>query len=194
LRKAVFLDRDGVINEMVYVKEHGYVDSPSTTKQFKLIKGVTKAVKILKKRGYVIIIISNQPGIAKGYFDKKTFELISKKMNKIFLNFNTAIDGEFYCFHHPNAKLKKFKKRCSCRKPGIGLVKKAAKIHEVDLKKSYVIGDGIVDMIIAKKAGCAGIFVGNVNSSITKLFDDKKAWPKYIANNLLNATNFIKWE
>lgn len=186
------MDRDGVINEMVYVKEHGYVDTPSATKQFKLIKGVTKAVKILKKRGYVIIIISNQPGIAKGYFDKKTFESISKKMNKIFLKFNTAIDGEFYCFHHPNAKLKKFKKRCSCRKPGIGLVKKAVKIYEVDLKKSYVVGDGIVDMKVAKKAGCTGIFVGNVNSSITKLFDDEKAWPKYIANNLLNATNFIK--
>ena len=79
LSKAIFLDRDGVINEMVFITEHGFVDSPTNAKQFKLIKGVLQAIKIAKKLGYKIIIISNQPGIAKGYYNKKNLKRYEKK-------------------------------------------------------------------------------------------------------------------
>ncbi len=192
LSKAIFLDRDGIINEMVFLTEHGFVDSPTNSKQFKLIKGVLQAIKIAKKLGYKIIIISNQPGIAKGYYNIKKFEEIREKMLLKFKKAKIVIDDDFYCLHHPNAKLIKYKKNCHCRKPKIGLIKKAVKIHNVDLKKSFFIGDGINDMESAKKAGCKSIFVGNVNSTITKLFKEKNINPEFVAKNLFEAIQFIK--
>jgi D-glycero-D-manno-heptose 1,7-bisphosphate phosphatase len=177
---------------MLYIKEHGYVDSPTTPQQFKIINGVTKAIITAKKLGYKVIIISNQPGIAKGYYNKKIFDTITKKMHKTLQRSDAMIDDEFYCFHHPNAKLIKYRKKCSCRKPSIGLLKKAAKDHNLNLRDSFFIGDGLVDMEAAKKAGCKSIFVGNVNSMVTKLFDKKRIQPDYVAHNLLQAVNFIR--
>lgn len=177
---------------MVYVKEHGYVDTPSSPSQFKIINGVTKALATAKKLGYKIIIISNQPGIAKGYYNKKTFAAITEKMHSLLEDFGAVPDDEYYCFHHPNAKLSQYRKKCVCRKPGIGLIKKAAKMHDLDLEKCYFIGDGLVDMEAAKKAGCKSIFVGNINTTVTRLFDKKDIDPEYIARNLLDAVNYIK--
>lgn len=192
LNKAIFLDRDGIINEMIYLEDHGYVDAPSNPQQFRLINGTIKAIKIAKKLCYKIIIISNQPGIAKGYYDKETFDTIREKMHKILEKSDALIDDELYCFHHPNAKILKYKKKCSCRKPSIGLIKKAVRIHSIDLKKSYFIGDGLVDMEAAKKANCRSIFVGNVNSTITELFRKKDIQPEHIAHSLLDAMYFIR--
>lgn len=177
---------------MVYIKEQGYVDTPSTPVQFKLIKGVAKAVNMAQKLGYKVIIISNQPGIAKGYYKKKIFELITKKMHSELRKNNVTLDGEFYCFHHPDAKLISYKKICTCRKPRTGLIKKAVSTYKLDLKNSYFIGDGIVDMEASKRAGCKSIFVGNVNSTITGIFKKKKIEPVYVAHNLLDAINFVK--
>lgn len=190
-QKAIFLDRDGIINEMIHIRDHGFVDTPSTPQQFKIIKGVIKAIRIAKKLGYKIIIISNQPGIAKGYYDKKTFDAIRKKMYTKFRRSNVTIDDDFYCFHHPNAKLAKYRKKCSCRKPNTGLIKKAIKTHTLDIKKSFFIGDGIIDMEAAKRAGCKSIFVGNINSTITELFGTRNIHPEYIARDLLDAIHFI---
>lgn len=189
---AIFLDRDGVINEMVYVPEHGFVDSPLKPSQFKIIDGVKKAIKILQKLDYKIIIISNQPGIAKGYYTKKTFDKIQEKMHLEFLKSEIKIDDEFYCFHHPNAKIKEYKRKCKCRKPGIELVLQAIKKYRVDVKSSYFIGDGIVDMQTAKLVGCKSIFIGNVNSTITHLFNSKKCFPDHIFHDLLEAAEFLE--
>jgi D-glycero-D-manno-heptose 1,7-bisphosphate phosphatase len=189
--KAIFVDRDGVINEMIYVKEHGHVDTPSTPAQFKIIKGVAKAINLARKLGYKVIIISNQPGIAKGYYGKKIFDSITKKMHSELGKDNADVDAEFYCFHHPDAKLILYKKMCSCRKPRAGLVIRAALEYKLNLKNSYFIGDGIVDMEAAEKAGCKYIFVGNVNSTITRMFERKRVKPIFVARDLLDAIRFI---
>lgn len=181
-----------MINEMVYIPEHGYVDTPSHPNQFKIIKGVVQAIKIAKKLGYKVIIISNQPGIAKGYYTKKTFDEITIKMHTILQRSSTILDDEYYCLHHPRAKMTKYKKRCSCRKPNAGLLKRAAIDYDLDLEKSYFIGDGIVDMEAAKNAECKSIFVGNINTTISRMFNDRGICPKYIAKDLLDAVNFIK--
>jgi len=190
--KVIFLDRDGVINEMVFIKEHGYVDSPNQVKQFHLIRKVGLALKIVKQLGFKIIIISNQPGIAKGYFSEHDFEKIRNKMIKELAKYNVKIDDEYYCLHHPDAKISKYKKICNCRKPKDGLIKQARKKYDIDLKKSYFIGDGIIDMQIAKKVGCKAIFVGNINSLITDLFVKKEINPNYTAKNLFEAIKLIK--
>lgn len=192
MEKAVFVDRDGVINEMVYFQEHGLVDSPFHLSQFKIINGVPKAISLLKSLGFKIIIISNQPGIAKKHYTEKTFELMRKKLQRILGKYDVSIDDEFYCLHHPDAKIKKYRKICDCRKPGINMIKVAAIKYNIDINKSYVIGDGIVDMEMAKKIKCKSIFVGNMNSTVLTIFKDKKLSPDYVVKDLFEAAKLIK--
>jgi D-glycero-D-manno-heptose 1,7-bisphosphate phosphatase len=189
--KAIFLDRDGVINKLVYQKDEGIIDTPFSESQFEVIESVPAAILKLRKAGYKIIIVSNQPGIAKGYFTVKTFNRIRAKMRAILEKRKAMTDDEFYCLHHPAAKNPRYRKRCSCRKPGIGLIKKAVKAHNIDIKNSYFIGDGVVDLQAAKKAGCKSIFVGNVSSTLTTILKKKKLEPIYIAHDLKEATKFI---
>jgi D-glycero-D-manno-heptose 1,7-bisphosphate phosphatase len=192
--KAVFIDRDGVINEMVYFQEHGFVDSPFKASQLELLNGVPKAISILNSLGFKVIIISNQPGIAKGKFSEKEFELIRKKMHKEIKKHGAFVDDEFYCFHHPDSKIKKLKMICSCRKPKTGLMEDAVAKHNIDIQNSYFVGDGIVDMLAAKKMKCKSIFVGTLNSTILKQFKQNNVKPYYAAKDLLEAVSVIKKE
>jgi D,D-heptose 1,7-bisphosphate phosphatase len=194
LNKAVFIDRDGVINEMVYFKEHGFVDSPFKESQLELLKNVPKAISILNSLGFKVIVISNQPGIAKGKFTEKEFELIRKKMHKEIKKYGALIDDEFYCFHHPDSKVKKYRMICSCRKPKTGLIEDAISKYKIDIQKSYFVGDGIVDMMAAREMGCKSIFVGTLNSTMLKLFKEKKVSPDHAVKDLLEATSIIKRE
>lgn len=192
MEKAVFVDRDGVINEMVYSQEHGFVDSPFRLSQFKIINGVPKAISLLKSLGFKIIIVSNQPGIAKKHYTEKTFESMRKKLHQILDKYDISVDDEFYCLHHPNAKIKKYRKTCNCRKPGISMIKVATTKYDIDINKSYVIGDGIVDMEMAKKIKCKSIFVGNINSTVLAIFKDKKLSPDYVVKDLFEAAKLIE--
>lgn len=177
---------------MVYYPEHGFVDSPFKSSQLKIINGVPKAISLLHSLGFKVMIISNQPGIAKGNFSEKTFAQITNKMHHILKKNNATVDDEFYCLHHPNGKIKKYRKICNCRKPKTGLIKQAISKYDIDIKKSFFIGDGVVDMLAAKKIGCKSIFVGNLNSTLLGLFSEKKISPDYTAKNLLEATKIIK--
>lgn len=192
MEKAVFIDRDGVINDMIYFQEHGFVDSPFKPSQLKIISSVPKALSLLKSLGFKIIVVSNQPGIAKKHYTKKTFELIQKKMHKVLNKHQVFLDDEFYCFHHPTAKIRKYRKICNCRKPKTGMIQEAAIKHNIDLRRSYIIGDGTVDMEMAKKIKCKSIFVGNINSKVLELFKGKKIFPDFIVKDLLEAANLIK--
>jgi len=106
-KKAVFLDRDGVINEVFYHKEMGIVDSPFTVEQFNLLPDVGKAINNFHDQGFLVIVVSNQPGIAKDHHSMETFEKIKQKMHTELSKSNTKIDAEYYCFHHPDAKNEK---------------------------------------------------------------------------------------
>lgn len=191
LNKAIFLDRDGVINELILNSEDGIVDSPNSAKQFKLTKNVTKSLAQLKKMGYLLILISNQPGIAKRKYTISEFKKIQKKMERDLQKYGVSLDAQYYCLHHPNALDNKYKKNCLCRKPKTKMLKDGVKDHNIDLKKSFVIGDGLVDMELAKKTKCRGIFIGNVNSAITKIFHDKRIEPHYIAHDMKEAVKSI---
>ena len=130
MNRAVFLDRDGVINELVYHQEQEVIDSPFTPGQFKLIPGVTEALKTLHNNGYLTIMVSNQPGIAKGHMTEKNFELIRQKMVSEMKADGIELDGEYYCPHHPDAVVEKYRQQCDCRKPLPGLLFKAAREKE----------------------------------------------------------------
>lgn len=192
--KAVFLDRDGVINEIIYHQEMGVIDSPFTVEQFKLLPDVGKAINKLHNLGFKVIIVSNQPGIAKKHFTMKTFEEIRNKMKKELLKTDSYVDAEYYCFHHPEAKLKEYKKNCDCRKPKPGMLLKAAKEHDIDLKNSWMIGDGLTDIQAGTIAGCKTILIGRMKCDLCRIMDDMGVKPLHITPNLYKASLIIEKE
>jgi len=194
-RKAVILDKDGVINEMVYNSEFGTVDSPLNPKEFKLLNGVAKAIKLFKKMGFLVIAASNQPAVAKGKMSLELLAEIDKKMKKELSKGGAHLDGVYYCLHHPDAsqvKVKKYLKNCNCRKPKPGLLLKAAKDLNIDLSKSFVVGDGLTDIQVGKAAGCKTIFLGNLKSYYYEAMQKRNLKPDFVTKNLLEAVEIIK--
>lgn len=190
--KAIFLDRDGVVNEIVYHKEMGIIDSPFTADQIKVFPDVGKAINKLKKIGYKIILVSNQPGIAKDHFDLEMFYKMQKKIQSELKKQDTELDAEYYCLHHPYAKNKKYKIECDCRKPKPGMLIKAAKDHNIDLAKSWMIGDGIWDISAGQSAGCKTILIGRLKCDLCKYMEDENVKPDYIKPNLYKASLIIE--
>jgi D-glycero-D-manno-heptose 1,7-bisphosphate phosphatase len=190
--RGVFLDRDGVINELIYYAEHGVVDSPFTAEQFRLLPGVCEAVNKFHELGLKVIIVSNQPGMAKGYLSQETFDMIREKMGDELAKEGASLDGEYYCFHHPEAKVERLKANCGCRKPKPGLLLQAAKELSVDLPQSWMIGDGLTDVKAGKGAGCQTILLGKMKCELCHLMDEQDARPDFIAANLLEAANLVK--
>lgn len=189
MKNAIFLDRDGVINELYYDDNQGVIDSPFHPDQFKLFPNVGKAINTFHKLGYLVIIISNQPGIAKQHFTEKTFESVKQKMKKELKKDNAYINGEYYCFHHPDAKIEKYRKKCNCRKPKPGMIKQAVKDHKIDISSSWMIGDSVIDIELGRKVGCKTIFIGNKKCYI---WVEMKKEPDYVASSLYKASTMIK--
>jgi len=189
---GVFLDRDGVINELIYYPEHGTVDSPFTVEQFRLIPGVCEAINKFHELGFKVIIVSNQPGMAKGYLSEETFGKIRERMKGELTKGGAFLDGEYYCFHHPEAKVERLKTNCGCRKPKPGLLLQAAEDLDVDLSQSWMIGDGLTDVQAGRSAGCQTILLGKMKCELCHLMDEQDARPDFIAANLLEAVNLVK--
>jgi D-glycero-D-manno-heptose 1,7-bisphosphate phosphatase len=190
--RGVFLDRDGVINELIYYPEHGVVDSPFTAEQFRLLPGVCEAINRFHGLGFKVIVVSNQPGMAKGYLSQETFDKISKRMSDELAKAGASLDGEYYCFHHPEAKVERLKANCGCRKPKPELLLEAAKDLNIDLPQSWMIGDGLNDIQAGKSAGCHTILLGKMKCELCHLMDEQDARPDFIAANLLEASNLVK--
>jgi D-glycero-D-manno-heptose 1,7-bisphosphate phosphatase len=189
--KAIFLDRDGVINELIYYQEQGIIDSPFTVEQFNLLPGVAEAIKRFHEMGYKVIIVSNQPGIAKGHLSQETFNKISQKMKEEMAREGAFLDAEYYCFHHPEAKVEELKANCECRKPKPGLLLQAAKDMDINLAQSWMIGDGLADVKAGKGAGCRTILLGRMKCELCRLMDEEDARPDIIVPDLLGAAQRI---
>lgn len=142
-KPAIFLDRDGVINY-----DYGYVHKMDN---FKLRSNVIKGLKYLNKLNYYIFIITNQSGIARGYYTENQFIEFQKNINENFTNKDIFINDTLYCPHHVNGKIKKYSISCNCRKPNTLMLKKINNTFDLDLKKSLFIGDKVTDMKCAKK-------------------------------------------
>ncbi len=190
--KAIFVDRDGVINELIYYQEQGIIDSPFTVEQFRFLPGTGEAIKKSHELGYKVILVSNQPGIAKGHLSQETFERIRQRMKNELAKKEAHLDGEYYCFHHPEAKVESLKANCECRKPKPGLILKAVKEMNIDLSESWLIGDGLTDIKAGKSAGCRTILLGRMKCELCRLMDEEDARPDIIAENLLQAVARIE--
>ena len=142
--KCAFLDRDGVINE-----DKGYISKIS---DFKIYPGVGKAISLLNKKNYLVIIITNQSGIGRGLIKIKELENLHNHLKKKIKKNGAKIDDIFYCPFHPEFGKGKYKKKSNDRKPGDGMIKKAIKKWKINTKTSFMIGDKISDKQAAKKA------------------------------------------
>jgi len=186
MNKAVFLDRDGTINE-----EMGYINHIS---RFKVFDFVPEAIKILNDEGYKIVVITNQSGVARGYFGESLVKEIHKKLISDLERESALIDKIYYCPHHPLEGKGKYKKVCNCRKPSTGMIDLAVKELNIDLNKSFMVGDRFKDMLFAQQAGLQTVFV-QTGYGMGEFTHQKKEWeiqPKYIAINLLDAARYIQ--
>ena len=191
MNKAIFLDRDGVLNELIYYEEHGIVDSPFTVEQLRVYPWAGEAIRRLREMGFKVIIVSNQPGIAKGFFSQETFDRIKRKMREKLLEEGGFLDGEYYCFHHPQATVETLRADCQCRKPKPGLLLQAAKDMNIDLPSSWMIGDGLTDIKAGRSAGCKTILLGRMKCEFCSLMDEMDTRPDAIAANLVEAVQII---
>lgn len=171
---AVFLDRDGVIN-----KEVSYL---SRVGDFEFLPNAVEALKFLSGTGYKLIIVTNQSGVGRGFFSSGELSKIHEHMLRELHKNGIRIDKIYVCMHHPGDK-------CGCRKPSIGLLKEAERDFNIDLGKSYFIGDKTIDIKTGKDAGCKTILVKTGYGGSDKEYD---VLPDYLAEDLLDAAGFIK--
>jgi D-glycero-D-manno-heptose 1,7-bisphosphate phosphatase len=171
VQRAVFLDRDGVIN--ANLEREGRPVAPTTLAEFRILPGVEDAVRRLKEEGYLAIVITNQPDVANGLTERSTVEAMHDVIRT-----RLPIDDIKVCFHNDAAG-------CECRKPKPGLILAAAAEHGIDLTRSYVIGDRWRDVAAGRAAGCSTIFIDYGYKQDGPNFPDK------VAKSLPEAAAFI---
>lgn len=189
--RAVFLDRDGVINAMWWDPDHGTVDSPASPDQFRLLPGVPEAIRRLRALGFRIVVVSNQPGIGKGKMTPHLLDAITGKMHDELRSAGVALDGVYYCLHHPEARLDAYRQDCRCRKPRPGLLRQAARDLAIDPSRSYMVGDGVTDIQAGKAVGCTTIWLGRLKCDVCRIMQDTDARPDYVTATLYEAAHLI---
>lgn len=195
MKRAVFFDRDGTINELVYDKNNGNIDIPILSSQVSLVYGIAELIKAARKMGFKTIICSNQPSVGLGKTSLKNFQVVTDKIHSLLKSEGVILDDQYYCMHHPYAKIIKYKLKCDCRKPKIGLFLKAAEEHNIDLSNSWMVGDGVDDVIAGFKAGCKTILLANLKSSENLRILERELngiQPNFIVKKLTDATNILK--
>ncbi|MCK5780172.1 MAG: D-glycero-beta-D-manno-heptose 1,7-bisphosphate 7-phosphatase [Psychrilyobacter sp.] len=163
MKKCVFLDRDGNINVEV--------DYLHKVEDFKFIEGAIDAIKIFKELGYLVVVVTNQSGVARGYYDESSvLELHNHLQNEVKL-IGGDIDGFYYCPHHPEKGIGSYKKKCDCRKPEPGMFYSAKRDLNIDFSKSIMVGDKISDVKGGMNLGMRSILVktGHGMDEVSKL-------------------------
>jgi D-glycero-D-manno-heptose 1,7-bisphosphate phosphatase len=180
---AVFLDRDGTINEEV-----NYLGDPAL---LKLTPGAAKAIHLLNAHKIPVIVITNQAGIARGYFNEAQMHSVHQALDLMIAMENAKIDAYYYCPHHPTAGIGEYKTNCACRKPEPGMLYQAAQDLHLDLSRSYLVGDKLTDIQAGNLAGCQTVLVetgyGKAESKIQQ--DEIKI--DRICSDLLSAIDWI---
>ena len=180
-QKAVFLDRDGTINKET--------DLLKNVSQLRLLPNVGKAIKKLNLLKYLVIIITNQPVIARGWATEQDVDYAHFVLLERLKRAGARVQGIYYCPHHPNANLKQYRIRCACRKPNIGMIKKALRIFNIDPNKSFIVGDRTADILAGKRAGLKSILVKTGHGGRDKKYP---VTADFQAKNLYRAVDIVK--
>lgn len=174
--RAVFLDRDGVI-----IEDAGYVGE---IERVTFLPGVGPAIKLLNENNYKVIIITNQAGVARGYFDEAAVRRVNNYIQEKLAEENAFINGIYYCPHHVDGVIEAYRKECACRKPNIGMIEIAIRDFGINLKESFIIGDKDSDIETGRRAGCRTIRLIGAAQSIP-------AGTDYVAPDLYEAVKYL---
>ena len=153
MNKAVFLDRDGVLNELAFNPNNGEYESPHYTQDMKIFPWTPKEVKRLKDAGYMLFLVSNQPSFAKGKATLENIKAIHELLHQELKKSDAEFNEYYYCYHHPDGILPEYTLKCECRKPGTLFIKDAEKRFDIDLSMSWFVGDQDTDINCGKNAG-----------------------------------------
>lgn len=184
-KPALFIDRDGTINEQM-----GYINHMS---RFVILPGVSEAVRLLNENHFLAIVVSNQSGVARGYHPIALVHDLHAYLQGVLKKEGAAIDGIFFCPHDSRGTVPEYTRTCHCRKPGTGLIDQACESFDIDLRSSYVVGDRHTDMEMAHRAGVRGILVktGYGLGEIDYVLPHQSVQPAHIAEDLLEAVQWI---
>lgn len=177
---AVFLDRDGTINEEV-----GYLDSLD---KLSIFPAAFDAVRIINEVGMKVVVVTNQSGVARGLFDETFVEMVHGRMTNLFQEQGARIDRFYYCPHHPTEGAYPYRVVCDCRKPKPGMLLKASVELDIDLSASYVVGDTTRDIELARRCGATGILV---RTGYGKDMIVSELKPAFVADDILDAVRWI---
>ncbi|MGR6860941.1 D-glycero-beta-D-manno-heptose 1,7-bisphosphate 7-phosphatase [uncultured Aliivibrio sp.] len=179
-KPAIFIDRDGVINV-----DRGYVHKRD---DFEYIDGVFDAVKKCKDMGYLLVLVTNQSGIARGMFTEEQFETLTEWMDWNFAENDIDFDGIYYCPHHPEATVEQYKEECDCRKPSPGMFMSAQSFLDIDMENSVMIGDKKEDMMAAQAAGVGTRILVRTGKEIT---EEGEALATTVLDSIADVPKFL---
>ena len=187
-KRAIFLDRDGTINEEV-----GYIEH---LERLRIIPEAYEAIRLINLSGFMAVVVTNQAGIAKGLFNEAFVMQTNERLQELLGQKGAAIDAFYFCPHHPTEGVPPYRGVCDCRKPAPGLFYQAARDLAIDLAASYMIGDRYRDMEAAHRAGVKGVLVktgygADVLENIGPDQETPEARPDHIAENILKAVHWI---
>ncbi len=181
MAKAVFLDRDGTV-----VKGVPYLSSPE---ELELLPHSARAIRLFKEEGFLVIIVTNQSGIARGYFTEERLKEIHERLLDMLWREGAGVDAIYYCPHLLEGNVPQYSIECQCRKPKIGMLLQAAKEHCINLTKSIILGDTPVDILAGKTAGCKTVLIKDYEEEV-----DISVSPDYIVRNLMEAASLLLQE
>lgn len=183
MRPAVFLDRDGTLNEDV-----GYVDRLD---RLRLYPWSVEAVRLLRQAGYAAVVVTNQAGVARGMISEQVVVEVRDRLQQDLARAGARLDGHYHCPHLPDAPLAAYRRRCGCHKPEPGMIRQAAADLALDLDRSVVVGDRWTDVRLARAAGTAAILVRTGYGASQAAHPDPGATADAVASNLLEAAGWI---
>lgn len=179
--RAIFLDKDGTLIPNIPYN----VDAS----RIELEENVVEGLQLFQSYGYRLVVISNQDGIARGYFTSEAFDKVKERIVNICLALGIYLDGFYYCPHHPDGSVEDYSSDCDCRKPKPGLLLQAAGDMDIDLPNSWMIGDILNDVEAGNRAGCKSILIDNGNE--TEWAKSPEREPEYQAKDLTEAARYI---
>lgn len=185
MQSAVFLDRDGTVNEEV-----GYL---CDLDNLRLIPGAGAAIKRLNEAGLKVVLVTNQSGVARGYFPEALVHETHERLDRMLRKEGARIDAVYYCPHHPTEGNSRYTMICDCRKPGTGLIDRAARDLALDVKRSYVVGDKWSDVELGQRAGAHSILVqsGFAPDDPGNVRPENLREPDFVAHTITEAAEWI---
>lgn len=187
MKKAIFLDRDGVLNELVFNPETLEYEPPHNPDDLILFPGITECLHSFLNAGYLLFIVSNQPDFAKGKVRFENIIAVHEKLNKILDDDNITITQYYYCYHHPRGIIPEYSIECDCRKPKPYFLLRAKENYSVDLSQSWTIGDRDTDIVCGQTAGTKTIMIEYPHSFANRGVSK----PDFTAGNLQEAGKII---